>query len=207
MLLLGAPRLPFNAQELQDIRKYIEDGGACMIMTAEGGESKLNTNINAMLEQVGISVNTDSVIRKAFHKYFHPKHAYVANGCLNEHLVKSTAGRQQEEQASQGQYSKKYRDTKDDLAEKDVNGGLKFVYPFGASINVRKPSQTILSTGPISFPANRPVSAFYMSPRRGKLVIMGSIQFFHDEFFEKEDNQKIQEGLFRWMLNDEGSLE
>jgi intraflagellar transport protein 52 len=55
--LLGGPRLPFNAQELQDIRKYIEEGGRCMIMMSEGGEQKANTNINAMLEQVGISVN------------------------------------------------------------------------------------------------------------------------------------------------------
>ena len=36
---------------------------------------------------------------------------------------------------------------------------------------------------------------------------MGSIQMLHDDFFEKEDNQKIQEALFKWMLNDEGNLE
>jgi len=74
------------------------------------------------------------------------------------------------------------------LANRDENGGVKFVYPFGSTINVRKPSFPILSTGPISFPANRAISAFYMSPRRGKLVVIGSMQFFHDDFFEKEDN-------------------
>ena len=57
-------------------------------MMAEGGEHKQNTNINAMLEQVGISVNNDSVIRKTFHKYLHPKEAFIGNGCLNEELVK-----------------------------------------------------------------------------------------------------------------------
>ena len=65
------------------------------------------------------------------------------------------------------------------------------MYPYGATINVRKPSYPILSSGPISFPANRPVGAFYISPRRGKLFILGSMSFFSDEFFEKEDNQKI----------------
>lgn len=54
----------------------------------EGGESKLNTNVNAMLEQVGISVNSDSVVRKSFHKYLHPKEAFVGNGCLSDPLVK-----------------------------------------------------------------------------------------------------------------------
>ena len=65
------------------------------------------------------------------------------------------------------------------------------MYPYGATINVRKPSVPILSSGPISFPANRPVAAFYSSPKKGKLFIVGSMQFFSDEFFEKEDNQKI----------------
>jgi len=88
MLLLGGPRLPFNAQELQDIRRYIEEGGRCVIMMTEGGETKQNTNINAMLEQVGISVNSDSVIRKTFHKYLHPKEAFIGSGCLSEELVK-----------------------------------------------------------------------------------------------------------------------
>lgn len=164
-----------------------------MIMMAEGGEQKNNTNINAMLEQIGISVNSDSVIRKTFHKYLHPKEAFVGNGCLNDELVKTANGKNKAEDDANkpGKYSKKYRDTKDELANRDENGGLKFVYPYGATINVRKPSQAILSSGPISFPANRPIAAFYVSPRRGKLFIVGSMQFFSDEFFEKEDNQKI----------------
>ena len=161
-----------------------------MIMMAEGGEQKSNTNINAMLEQVGISVNSDTVIRKTFHKYLHPKEAFIGNGCLNDELVKAANGKAQadEEGNKPGKYSKKYRDTKDDLANRDENGGLKFVYPYGCSINVRKPAQTLLSSGPISFPANRPAAAFYTSPKRGKLMIIGSMQFFSDEFFEKEDN-------------------
>ncbi len=59
-----------------------------MIMMAEGGETKQKTNINALLEQVGMSVNNDSVIRKTFHKYLHPKEAFIGNGCLNDELVK-----------------------------------------------------------------------------------------------------------------------
>ncbi len=80
--------MPFNAQELQDIRRYIDDGGRVLIMMAEGGEQKLGTNINAMLEQLGISVNSDSVIRRTFFKYLHPKEAFVANGVLNSELVR-----------------------------------------------------------------------------------------------------------------------
>ena len=145
-----------------------------MIMMAEGGEAKANTNINAMLEQIGIFVNNDTVIRKAFHKYLHPKEAFIGNGCLSDELVRSATGSQKEE-VKAGKFSKKYRDTQDELANKDQDGGLKFVYPYGASLNVRKPSHPLLSSGPISFPANRPVAAFYMSLKRGKLAIIGSM--------------------------------
>lgn len=88
LLLLGGPRLPFNMQELQDIKTYIDQGGKVLIMMHEGGENKLGTNINYLLEQLGISVNQDTVIRKTYFKYLHPKEAYVANGVLNNELVR-----------------------------------------------------------------------------------------------------------------------
>lgn len=153
----------------------------------EGGEHKNGTNINAMLEQIGISINSDAVIRKTFYKYLHPKEAFIANGILNPELVRAAHGRQKEEEKP-GKFSKRYRDTKDELQGLNENGGLSFVYPYGASMNVRKPSFPLLSSGPISYPPNRPITAFYQSPKRGKLVCMGSMRFFEDEFFEKEDN-------------------
>lgn len=66
LVVLGGPRTPFTGQELKEIRQYIEAGGSVLVMMNEGGESKAQTNINAMLEQFGIFVNTDCVIRKAF---------------------------------------------------------------------------------------------------------------------------------------------
>ena len=75
------------------MRAYIESGaGSVLVIMNEGGEQKLETNINALLEQVGISVNSDSVIRKHFYKYLHPKEAYVGNGCLNKDLVRVANG-------------------------------------------------------------------------------------------------------------------
>jgi len=82
-LLLGGPRSPFTGQELNDIRKFIDEGGKAVILLAEGGEHKLQTNINFLLEQLGIYVNNDAVIRKTFFKYLHPKECYVSNGILN----------------------------------------------------------------------------------------------------------------------------
>jgi len=188
LVLLGGPRMPFTAKELQEVRQYIEAGGSALVIMNEGGETKMNTNINAMLEQFGIFVNTDCVIRKAFAKYLHPKEAFIGNGVLNKELVRVANGEAKQEAAKQGKYAKRYRDTKDEAVELDENGGLKFVYPYGSSLNVRKPAVPILSSGPISFPPNRPVAAFYKSQKGGKLFVMGSMKFFADEFFENEDN-------------------
>ena len=92
MLLLGGPRLPFTGHELQHIRYYVESGGSALIIMQEGGEGRIDTNINAFLEQVGISVNNDSVIRKHFYKYLHPKECFVGNGILNKDLVRVAKG-------------------------------------------------------------------------------------------------------------------
>lgn len=37
--------------------------------------------------------------------------------------------------------------------------------------------------------------------------MLGSMKFFADEFFENEDNQKIQEAVFKWLLNSDGDAE
>ena len=137
----------------------------------------------------------------------HPKEAYVGNGILNKELVRVAKGEAKQEQQKQGKYAKRYRDTKDETTELDQYGGLKFVYPYGSTLNVRKPAFPILSSGPISFPPNRPIAAFYRSQKGGKLYVTGSIRFFSDEFFENEDNQKIQEAVFKWLLSQDNDAE
>lgn len=191
LVVLGGPRAPFSGHELQNLMQYVESGGSVLIALNEGGEQGLSTNINAMLEQVGISCNSDTVIRKHFFKYLHPKEAFVGNGCMSKELVRVANGEAKTAKSAPGKYAKRIRDVKEELTERDENGGVKFVYPYGATLNVRAPANVLLSSGPISFPANRPVGAFYVSKNKGKLFVMGSMKFFADEFFEKEDNQKI----------------
>jgi intraflagellar transport protein 52 len=51
-----------------------------------------------MLEQFNIFVNSDCIIRKSFHKYLHPKEAFVGNGVLNKDLVRVAKGEAKQEQ-------------------------------------------------------------------------------------------------------------
>jgi intraflagellar transport protein 52 len=92
--------------------------------------------------------------------------------------------------------------------EKDQKG-LSFVYPYGATLNVKKPSAAVLSTGFISYPVNRPVVAVWqdggLSSKKlqaGRLVVFGSAHCFTDEWIDKEENSKLQEIIFRWLLKD-----
>ena len=48
----------------------------------------------------------------------------------------------------------------------DFFRALSFVYPYGATLNIMKPSTAVLSSGSVSFPLNRPVCAFYQSVSR-----------------------------------------
>lgn len=84
---------------------------------------------------------------------------------------------------------------KDDIH--NSNSGLSFVYPNGATLSVQKPSFPLLSSGPISYPMNRPLCAGYMSKnKKGKIIVMGSCKFCSDSYFDKEDNSKIISVLF-----------
>ena len=44
-----------------------------LLSLGDGGEGKYETNINFLLEDYGIMVNSDSVVRTSYYKYFHPK--------------------------------------------------------------------------------------------------------------------------------------
>ena len=121
-------------------------------MLSEGGESKLQTNINALLDEYGIGVSADTVVRTTYYKYFNPKEAFVADGVVNRAL---------------GELSGKLNDalTSAPLNQSDKSAqaaqSLQFVYPFGATLNVQKPAVPILSSGTVCFPLKRAVCALY----------------------------------------------
>lgn len=40
------------------IRNYLSSGGSVLLMVGEGGELKFDTNVNFLLEEYGIMINT-----------------------------------------------------------------------------------------------------------------------------------------------------
>lgn len=57
VLILAEPKNKFTELEMNSIRGFLNGGGNVFVMLGEGGENKLNTNINFLLEEFGIMVN------------------------------------------------------------------------------------------------------------------------------------------------------
>ncbi len=61
--------------------------------------------------------------------------------------------------------------------------GADFVYVNGASLTVAAPSYPILTSGPLTYPSNRPVCAVHLNKSGGKLMVCGSVNMFCDDHF------------------------
>ncbi|XP_006639502.1 intraflagellar transport protein 52 homolog [Lepisosteus oculatus] len=187
--ITAGPREKFTAAELEVLKRYLDGGGNVLVMLGEGGELKFDTNINFLLEEFGIMVNSDTVIRNVYYKYFHPKEALVSNGVLNREISRAAG--------------KVVTGMIDDESTGNNSQALTFVYPYGATLSVMKPAAAVLSTGSVCFPLNRPVLAFHQAKEAGRLAVLGSCHMFSDQYLDKEENSKIMDVLFQWLMTDE----
>jgi len=68
LLVLPNPNRKFTTQEFEELKNFTLSGGSILILLSEFGEKTSGSNINYFLEDFGIAVNTDSVIRTSFVK-------------------------------------------------------------------------------------------------------------------------------------------
>ena len=68
VFVLAGPREKFSETEINHLKAYLEGGGSVLVMLGEGGERRFGTNINFLLEEFGIMVNNDSVVRTNYYK-------------------------------------------------------------------------------------------------------------------------------------------
>ncbi|KAF4028348.1 putative ABC transporter domain-containing protein [Phytophthora infestans] len=207
VLVFAGVRERFSSTEFATLKDFLNSGGSILLMLGEGGEQTFDTNLNGWLKDFGIFVNPDAVIRTVYHKYHHPKEVLISSGVVNRELARMVnvlygrkdllvAGRESKPLGPGG------------ALEKDQKG-LTFVYPYGATLTVKKPAAPLLSSGFISYPVNRPVGAAWQeggvagpASKSGRLIVFGSAQCFVDEWIDKEENAKLQEIIFRWLLKD-----
>lgn len=156
---------------------------------------------------------TDSVVRTVYHKYFHPKEVYVANGILNR-AINQAAGKRADATVAKTASLKTQGEAAFDTS---TAPGLAVVYPFGATLNVQKPAVPVLSSGSASYPLNRPLAAFVKValgfkgaintntlttfPQRnaGKIAVVASTHMFADDYMDKEENGKLFDVMVQWL--------
>lgn len=207
LAVFAGPREMFAADEFQAMRDFLGEGGSLLFALGEGGEGRHNTNVNFLLEDYGISINNDAVVRSVYHKYHHPKEALITHGVLCPDFARAARGEKKKEEKQENKLNLQITKDEGEVAslERD-NGGLEFVFPYGATLNVQKPSIPILASGPISYPLNRPVAAVYCKDPSGltvagRIVVLGSVRIFEDDFLELEKNKQVADTLIKWLLS------
>ncbi|XP_073997551.1 intraflagellar transport 52 [Rhodnius prolixus] len=191
VFVIPSPRERFTENEFNTLKGFLDGGGSVLVTLGEGGEKKFETNINYLLEEYGIMINNDSVVRTHYFKYFHPKECLVPNGVLNRGIAKFV-GKE---------------------VNKDFSQCLQFVYPYGASLNTAKPAIPLLSSGPTSWPLNRPLCAITtLTPTPkvksgGKICVFGSGHVFADRYLEKEDNTQLLNIVISYLTSDDLQLD
>jgi intraflagellar transport protein 52 len=205
LMVFGCPREGFSAAEFEDLRAWLNAGGRALIMLSETDKQEMLGNMNTFLEQYGVTANNDSVMRSVFYKYHHPKEDFIAEGVLVPDFVRN------KNLVSLGSTVKKAAvpAAKAGKAAPAPTEKLGFVYPYGVTMNVQKPSRPLLSSGPVSYPMNRSIASYWESDtvaeaggQRGRFVVLGSVEIFSDEWYDKEENTKLCDLVLSWLLSE-----
>ena len=202
LMVFGGPNDNFTESECEDIKNWLDNGGRALFMVNDGGEKSAGSNYNTLFKDLGVKVNDDSVMRSVYYKYLHPKEVFIAEGTLVPDMARK------KNTVSLGARKNSNKDQKISQKNQEVPQ-LPFVYPYGASLTVSKPSRPLLSSGPVSFPMNRPIASIWESEtiaesggQRGRCAIIGSVDIFGDEWLDKEENNKLADLIFAWLLNE-----
>lgn len=183
IFVLAGPQDRFTEDEFEVLKEYVEQtGGSLLVLLGEGGEQEFNTNVNFFLEQYGIYINGDNVVRPHYYKNFHPKECIVGGGVVCESMWRHLLKRDIE---------------KVDYDFSDEKYKLHFQYPYGATLNVSEPANVLLTTGPVVYPFNRPLAGYYSNAKGGKILALGSGYMWHDKYLQDKTNDAMLEYLLQ----------
>eukprot|EP00758_Cryptobia_borreli_P014173 Tbor_TRINITY_DN5899_c3_g1::TRINITY_DN5899_c3_g1_i1::g.6562::m.6562/K19681/IFT52; intraflagellar transport protein 52 len=213
LVVFGSPSEPLTENEIKAISNFIEAGGSCLITLGDGQGGKYSKMSPILEKYFGIGLNEDCVVRTVLHKYFHPKEVAVTHGVTNREISRLCGKNVVGAVVPSGSIPNHYG--KEEAADTVTSGStgastLSFVYPYGLTLNVQRPSYPILSSGFMAFPLNRPICAVWEASeaadhngkvKRGKLMVIGSGLILEDQWITKEENDKLVTVLVDYLLH------
>ena len=210
ILVFGGPQEKFSLSEVDILKSFIHGGGAVLILCHEGGEPASGTNINYLIEDYGISLNSDVLVRTTPHENLHPKETLVVGGVLNrvfEDKFGITGHPTEDEKMNY--YTNKVLNISSSLMRFPSNEAeeLIFVLPHGATLSVRKPAVTVVSSGKIAYPKHQPVCAVWRGDGTsgkgtGRIGVLGCGDLAGNVWSTCEDNSRILDFLLQWLAQD-----
>ena len=204
LLVLGAEGSVTSSSQLQASAASASSAGGGDGDDGGGGASPLNT----LLKPFGMALNADVVLRTVYHKYLHPKEAFVAKGCVSPPFASAVAELQARRRAATAAAlgGAGAAAVVDHTAAAGLGSGggdsnaVEFVYPRGCTLEVARPATILLASGHASYPVQRPLAAVWEHrTSRGRVAVVGSADMFRDEWITKECNGAIADALFRWL--------
>jgi len=221
VMLFVCPQEGFGKNETLSLNRFLSEGGSlCFLGTGycvTGAEKKANNTLpNEFLRDYGIQMDNECVIRTAYHnKFLNPKHVFITNGSVHPALDQERRNNSKDLLFQRPMSGNSQIDFHSNDLISSLQDKLQFVYPFGTTLSVQYPAITILSSGPISFPINRPIAAVWEDDStrktmrsigeqddfpRGRIVVLGSKDLLTDEWIDKEENGTIADILFKFLL-------
>lgn len=143
LLLLLLTTCRFTEHEIEELKAFVNKGGSLVFFVGEGGDVAAGSNVNSVVEEYGMTVMGDAVVRTVYYKYLYPKEVFVANGVLQPSIATT------KNQGSSAKPKRGGASVKDGAAAsasggavgvEAANGGLNFVYPYGATLTVARPA-------------------------------------------------------------------
>ncbi|XP_037959815.1 intraflagellar transport protein 52 homolog [Teleopsis dalmanni] len=192
LFVLAGPQDRFTEEEFQVLKEFINNGGKLLVLLGEGGETQFNTNVNFFLEQYGIYINSDTVLRPHYYKNTHPKECVIGGGVVCDSMWRYLI--KQEGRVDKVDY---------DFSEQKYQ--IQFQYPYGATLNVSEPANVLLTTGPVVYPFNRPLACYYLNAESdGKILAIGSGYMWHDKYFHRnKTNETILDYFLLLLIGNE----
>lgn len=203
MLVFACPTTSFTEEEIATVSSYVESGGNVFLLAGESRDKTSRANLNALLAPFSIEVTSTSVIRTSYYRYFHPKEALVTNGVMHEDFIRAVQNEGEVEPRSRFTLELNI-DDKEDTEDCNLQG-FRFVYPYGVSLNVKRPAMPLLNSGTVCYPVNACILA-YCRKGQGTVFVAGSWRLFSDSYFEQEENGKLFDFVMNFVMQpDTGS--
>ena len=77
-------------------------------------------------------------------------------------------------------------DEEEEYQKESKRMGADFVYVHGSTLTVKPPAYPILTSGPLTYPSNKPICAVHLNKSGGRLMVCGSVNMYNDDYFESE---------------------